>query len=90
VPIVYGTNTARFWGPPSQIEQEESFPEPLWSYHESDAVTGKERWLRIYHQKWRNPRPDVAVTTLDFITNRRCPAAPFLIAVNLAPRGGRP
>jgi len=85
VPIIYGRNTARFWGEPTQIEGEKDFPEPLWRYHEDKASVGKERWLRIYRQAWANPRPDVVVASVDFISNPECRAAPFLIAVNVLP-----
>jgi hypothetical protein len=85
VPIVYGQNTARFWADQSQLQQERAFIEPAWRYHEDANTTGKDRWLRIYRQEWTNPRPESRVTSLDFVSNPDCRAAPFLIAVNLSP-----
>jgi hypothetical protein len=85
VPIVYGTNTARFWAEPSQIEGEQHFPEPVWRFHEEKEAVGRERWLRIYRQEWSNPRPETEVASLDFVSNPACQAAPFLIAVDILP-----
>lgn len=83
VPIVYGTNVARFWGDARQIQMEQGFPRPVWEWLEKVEVAGIERWLRIYRQQWINPRPEAEVAWLDFISNQKCPAAPFLIALNL-------
>ena len=83
VPIIYGRNTARFWGEPRQIEGEKDFIEPVWRYHEDKESVGKERWLRIYRQEWVNPRPEALVVSVDFVSNAECRAAPFLIAVNV-------
>jgi len=85
VPIVYGRNTARFWGDQPQIDGERDFPEPVWRYHEDKESVGKDRWLRVYRQEWINPRPEAMVASLDFVSNPECRAAPFLIAVNIYP-----
>jgi hypothetical protein len=85
VPIVYGRNTARFWGQPAQIEGETNFLEPVWHHQETKEAEGKDRWLRIYRQEWVNPRPELVVASLDFVSNSNSPAAPFLIAVNVVP-----
>jgi hypothetical protein len=85
VPIVYGRNTARFWGEPKQLQGEKDFVEPVWRHHETKEEAGRERWLRLYRQEWVNPRPDALVATLDFVSNPECRASPFLIAVNVFP-----
>lgn len=85
VPMVYGQTTARFWADLDQLAGEKGYPEPAWKHHESAQTVGKERWLRLYHQTWMNPRPDVTVTSLDFVSNRECTAAPFLIAIRVEP-----
>jgi hypothetical protein len=82
VAIVYGQNTARFWAEPSQMEGEKNFLEPVWRFHQHKEAVGRERWLRIYRQEWINPRPNIEVTSLDFISNPACRAAPFLIAAD--------
>lgn len=85
VPLDYGRTTARFWGDLPQVGREKGFPQPVWNHHQSPEEVGKERWLRLYQQSWENPHPDRVVTTLDFVSNKSSPAAPFIIAVNLAP-----
>lgn len=85
VPLVYGQTTARFWGDAKQIKAETNSPKPVWEHHETAEAVGKERWLRLYQQTWTNPHPNVVVTSLDFVSNSNCPAAPFLIAVNVVP-----
>jgi len=85
VPLVYGQTTARFWRDLNQLAGEKDFPEPVWKHHESAQAVGKERWLRLYQQSWNNPRPNVVVTSLDFVSNRDCTAAPFLIAIKVEP-----
>jgi len=85
VPIVYGQTTARFWGDLAQINSENGFPDPVWKHQESADAVGKERWLRLYKQSWDNPRPNVSVTSLDFVSNRNSPAAPFVVAINVVP-----
>jgi hypothetical protein len=85
VPIVYGEETARFWGSAAQIRDEKDFLIPVWDSHESEQDVGEERWLRIYRQSWQNPLPEVKVATLDFISNRDCSASPFLLAINIQP-----
>jgi len=85
VPIVYGRDTARFWADARQREAETGFPRPVWEHRESVELVGRERWLRIYQQTWTNPHPEKVVATLDFVSNRECPASPFLIAVNVMP-----
>jgi hypothetical protein len=85
VPIVYGKTTGRFWAEPEQIKTEENFPKPIWKIYQSAKQAGKERWLRIYRQSWSNPRPEVAVKSVDFLSNSNSPASPFIIAINVYP-----
>jgi hypothetical protein len=42
------------------------------------------RQIRLYHQRWENPRPDVVIKSLDFVSNMAGPA-PFLVAVTVEP-----
>lgn len=85
VPIIYGRTTARFWASPDQAASERDFPPPVWQVHESAEEAMKERWIRLYRQEWENPRPQMEVATVHFISNRESSAAPFLLAVNLHP-----
>ena len=83
VAITYGVNTARFWGDQEQVNSEKGFPLPIWSFHETPAETGQERWLRIYRQTWQNPEPKKKVDVLNFFSSPDSPASPFLIAVKI-------
>jgi hypothetical protein len=85
VPITYGKTTGRFWADLDQLNREKDFPEPVWKQRETAEAVGKERVVRLFQQTWTNPRPDVLVTSLDFVSNTNSPAAPFLIAVNIKP-----
>lgn len=85
VPLVYGKTTARFWADRQQLKTEKNFPEAVWQQAESAREVGKERVLRLYQQAWANPRPEVTVTTLDFVSNRASPAGPFVVAINVFP-----
>lgn len=83
VPIVYGRNTARFWreaGDPDGIVEAVS---PVWEVHEAAAEVGVDRRVRLYRQSWVNPRPDIEVRTLDFVSDRESPASPFLVSLRL-------
>jgi hypothetical protein len=40
--------------------------------------------IRLYHQRWQNPRPSAEIASLDFISSM-AGTAPFLIAVTLEP-----
>jgi hypothetical protein len=80
-PIVYGKNTARFWGDAEQIQSEHNFIAPVWTYHEDKAEAGCDRWLRLYKQDWTNPAPEIVVSSLDFVSNSNSPAAPFIVAI---------
>jgi hypothetical protein len=84
-PIVYGKATARFWGDLQQINAELGFTEPVWKHHEAEQQLIKERWLRLYQQTWDNPHPDLIVSSLDFVSNRNSPAAPFIVAIDVFP-----
>jgi len=85
VPIEYARDTARFWTYANRVEGGAGFVQPVWRFLESSEDVMVERWLRLYRQDWVNPRPDSEVKSLDFVSNRECRAAPFLIALNLIP-----
>ncbi len=83
--ISYGRDTARFWATPAQRLREIALPEPIWETQEPSGDFGYERQIRLYRQEWANPKPAIEVTALDFIADPNCPAAPFIIAINVKP-----
>lgn len=84
VPITYGLTTARFWGDNAQLRAEVNYPQPIWQHREMVGEDNRERWLRLYKQTWVNPQPMLKVSTLDFVSNRECPAAPFLVSIKVS------
>ncbi|MBM3838096.1 MAG: hypothetical protein FJ398_09050 [Verrucomicrobia bacterium] len=50
-----------------------------WPKGEPDRATGL-----LYKLTWENPRPDVGVERIDYVSNRTS-AAPFLIAITAEP-----
>jgi len=83
VPVVYGEHVRnwQFW--PEGVAGERGGAEPVWR-------GPQERWrtlwpnagVRLYRTTWVNPRPDVAIRSLDFISTMTT-SAPFLIAVTV-------
>ena len=81
-------------GPPLQIPIRLGRDVLIWDDGGDDltAQEAKVAWqgtnqtirIRLYHQRWQNPRPDTEISSLDFISSRRR-AAPFLVAVTLEP-----
>jgi len=83
--VAYGADTARFWADAQQLKDEAGYPEPAWKHHQSVEEVMRERWLRLYKQSWDNPRPDVPVKSVDFVSNTNSPAAPFIVSINVFP-----
>jgi hypothetical protein len=78
-PIIYGKNVVDWWVWPN--EENKTEVEQAWSG--SNAATrraGQKTQLLKY--TWKNPLPDVEITSIDFITSLSN-SAPFLIAVTL-------
>jgi hypothetical protein len=81
-------------GPPLQIPIRYGSDVLVWDDAGSNGIAheAKVAWqgtngtnrIRLYHQRWQNPRPDTEIASLDFISNMGR-AAPFLIAVTLEP-----
>lgn len=79
IPILYGPNVLS------------------WEYADADPTAhgAKVAWqgpnrkkagqfIRLYHQRWQNPRPEVEIATLEFVSSMTS-ASPFLIAATLEP-----
>jgi hypothetical protein len=46
----------------------------------NSASLSQDRGTRLYHYSWTNPRPEVAIATVDFLSGMS-DTAPFLIAI---------
>jgi len=86
-PIVYGETLADWWVDPNQLPELESGV-LAWSgsnpfvrsQHVLDSVGV--RTVSLFKSSWENPKPDVEVETLDFVSDVTN-AAPFLVAVTV-------
>lgn len=80
VPVLYGRDVRTRWleaGPEAGSEQ----PQPAW-ISPPHLAGPRGRSLRLYHQAWTNPRPDLEIERIDFVAHQTA-AAPFLVAVTL-------
>jgi len=82
IPIVLGRDVCDWWRFPSRPRDAE---------RAVVAWTGTNRWsalrnssLRLFKSSWENPRPDVEIKTIDYVSALRR-AAPFLIAITAEP-----
>ena len=79
LPIVYGQDV-RDWGDHAD-RQEATRATVAWTGQNS-AASGLDVSPRLYQRTWDNPRPDVEVQSIDFLsTMTEC--APFLIALTV-------
>jgi eukaryotic-like serine/threonine-protein kinase len=80
LPLVYGADLSRYWGSPNQREPTKQ-AEVVWT-GDSPGVKNSGGIMRLYQRTWENPRPDVEVETIDFIS-AMTDSAPFLIAITV-------
>jgi hypothetical protein len=78
IPIVYGQNTLAWLVEGEQRERQT--PAVAWKTTAPGGVT-----LQLCRLTWDNPRPDVAIETIDFVS-KMTQAAPFLLAVTAEPQ----
>jgi hypothetical protein len=76
VPAIAGRDTANWWFRPN--ENSEGLDVAWIGSNPTAAADGYK--IRLLHAAWPNPRPDVPVETLDFISVLS-PGAPFLVAI---------
>jgi hypothetical protein len=77
IPIVYGTHVRDWWTPPG--EQSVTGSTVAWKGANTASKTAQMS-LQLYKTTWKNPRPETAISTLDYVS-AMAPSAPFLIAV---------
>jgi hypothetical protein len=75
IPLLYGYDL-RDWVPQAD-EPKGTGLEPVWS-----ASGGPMGGPRLFLKTWENPRPDVAITSLDFVSTLSA-SAPFLVAITV-------
>jgi hypothetical protein len=80
IPVVYGKDVRTRWFNRNQ-ETELQNPKPAW-ISPPDSVGTMRQSLRLYVATWKNPRRDVGIKSIDFVSHMT-PAAPFLVAITV-------
>jgi hypothetical protein len=78
-PIRYGHDVQNFvWLTPSDLEE---LPGAVRAWEGTNGLTVQTRArLRLYKSVWENPRPNIAIATLDYVSKLTA-CSPFLIAI---------
>lgn len=79
IPIIYSYDVLDWWAVPS--EPIATGLTPVW-VGANPAVRQANLKLRLYKTSWTNPRPEVTIESIDFIS-AMADAAPFLIALTV-------
>lgn len=80
IPLRYGEDVENWWwnicapNPPSRL--------PALAWVGTNAATGERNRIRLYVRSWSNPRPEVPIATLDFVSTRSV-SYPFLVALTV-------
>jgi serine/threonine protein kinase/WD40 repeat protein len=74
VPIRHGQDTGDWWRPP-QPQPGTTAATVAW-----EGLTPEGRPVHLFRQTWQNPKPDVRIDHLDFVSAKRS-SAPFLVAI---------
>lgn len=81
-PILYGQDVMDWWVDPKRPARPTAAQAILTG--ENEAARSYGRSIRLCQIKWENPRPDVEVASLSFVSEGT-KAAPFLVAVTVEP-----
>lgn len=84
-PVIYGRDLVHWtYPPPSTPDSDSPLPlarrESLWE----DSATGKPVFGHLYLGTWENPRPEVDIIAVDFISGT-APVMPYLVAITADP-----
>jgi hypothetical protein len=79
-PILYGKDVRTRWFNHKEKSELQN-PKVAWA-SPAERAGGADRALRLYRTTWKNPSPNVEVTSIDFVSHMT-PSAPFLVAVTL-------
>jgi serine/threonine protein kinase/WD40 repeat protein len=74
IPIRHGQDTGDWWGQ-AQAQPSAATATVAW-----EGPNPEGRPVRLFRQTWRNPKPDVRIDHLDFVSAKRS-SAPFLLAI---------
>lgn len=79
IPVVYGKDLSDWWCDPK--EPKSGIAQIAWEGGNA-ATQSQGKQIRLYHSKWENPRKDVEITTISFVSAMTY-SAPFLIAITV-------
>jgi hypothetical protein len=77
---VYGKDVREWW---FKIGERDN-PPAAWKGPQQRWLNRRDLGTRLYITTWQNPRPDVVIGSLDYIS-AMTEAAPFLIAITAEP-----
>ena len=77
IPIIYGRDVVAWNLDPPRTN---SLPHLAWKDHNRRYVP-----VQLFMSTWDNPRPEVMIETIDFVSNN-AKAAPFLVAITAEPQ----
>jgi len=82
LPILYARDVWDWW----QVDRDAADPRSRVAWRGGNAASrASNRGLILFEMTWKNPRPDVEVTAVDFESAMRTGSAPFLIALTTEP-----
>ena len=82
VPVRYGREVLRWQQTKNQPEKALSGASIAWEGSQLRWAKDPNKCIRIYKMTWENPRPEVQIESLDFISAME-DAAPFLLAITV-------
>lgn len=80
IPILYGQDVEDWWHDPSP-EAPATACTVAWR-GSNEATRSQGRGIRLYHTQWVNPRPQVDIATIDYVS-AATRSGPFLIAITV-------
>jgi WD40 repeat protein/Flp pilus assembly protein TadD len=81
-PIVVGSDVLDWWKRPPSLASAEGLTVAWTGENGKSRAQGKT--IRLYKTTWENPSPDAALTTIDFIADKKG-SSPFLVAITVEP-----
>ena len=83
IEIVYGKHVVDWWAYPEQVAPTEA--KAVWE-GENEASKGFDAKIKLYQMTWKNPNPEKAIVTIDFVaTDLEQSCAPFCVAITIEP-----
>jgi hypothetical protein len=85
IPILYGKHLLNWWSDPTKSGRNERLLDSAVAWQGTNparTAEGKDKLVYLYRTSWTNPRLDVRVKSIDFISAQKS-SAPFLVALSV-------